>query len=66
MRPGRFAPAVLLVLATACSSQEEAGPPPATLDEQRALAEAESMIPPAELPPATPTATATESAADDQ
>jgi hypothetical protein len=40
------------VLATsACSSPEEAGAPTATADEQRALAEARSMIPASELPP---------------
>ncbi len=52
----RIAPAVLITLAAACSSPEEAGAPPATLDEKRALAEAEAMIPPGELPTATPTA----------
>lgn len=59
MRPGRAAPAVLAVLAAACSSPEEVGAPPATLDEKRALAEAEAMIPPNELPPATPSASPT-------
>lgn len=40
-----IAAAALLALAAACSAQEEAGAPPATPDEQRALAEARAMIP---------------------
>lgn len=65
MRRGRLAPAVmLLALATACSSREDAGPSPATADEQRALAAAKSMIPAEELPPATPAPA--ETADDDQ
>lgn len=39
----------------ACSSGEEAGPPRATPDEKRALAEARSMIPASELPSANAT-----------
>jgi hypothetical protein len=54
--------AILALTAGACSSPEEAGAPPATLDEQRALTEAEAMIPAGELPAATPTPSATPNA----
>ncbi len=60
----RFAgPAALMALAAACSPPGDAGAPPATPDEKRALAEAEAMIPPGELPP---TPTAEEFPRDDQ
>lgn len=54
--------AVVTLAVAACSSAEDAGPPPVTPDEQRSLAEARSMIPASELPPpaatpATPAAT---------
>ena len=55
-------PAASLALAAACSSPEESGASPAMPDEQRALAEAEAMIPAAERP----SPTATESTADGQ
>ena len=60
----RAAAAFLTVAVAACSSPEDAGAPPATPDEQRALAEAESMIPASERPAATsaPTIPPTESA----
>lgn len=48
--------------AGACSSPEEAGAPPATPEEQRALADAEAMIPVDELSPASATPAAKESA----
>ncbi|HEU4821044.1 MAG TPA: hypothetical protein VFS87_07805 [Qipengyuania sp.] len=51
----RHAAAVaMFALAAACSDADEAGAPPATPDEQRALAEARAMIPADEISP-TPT-----------
>lgn len=44
----------MFALAAACSDADEAGAPPATPDEQRALAEARAMIPADEISP-TPT-----------
>ena len=59
-----LAPALAPVLAAgACSSPQDAGTPPATPDERRALAEAETMIPAGERSPASATPAPTESPA---
>jgi hypothetical protein len=51
IRIAHAAPAAMLALAAACSDADDAGPPPTTPDEQRALAEARAMIPPEEIAP---------------
>ena len=68
MRPAHLAAAALMALAAACSSAEEVNAPPVTLDEQRALAEAQAMILASELPTTTPAPTlaATEPPPDGQ
>ena len=52
-RVARAAAVALLALVAACSDTGDAGSARVTADEQRALADAEAMIPPAERAPAT-------------
>ena len=66
MGRGRIAFAMLIAPVSACSSPAADGPPPVTADEQRAVADAQAMIPASELPPATGTPAATETASDDE
>lgn len=56
-----YAAAAMCIALAACSSPEQADVPAPTANEQRALAEAESMIPPSEIPPATGTPSPTQS-----
>lgn len=46
-----LAAGTLTALAAACSAPEDAGAPPVTANEQRALAEARAMIPAEEIAP---------------
>lgn len=52
--------AILMLTAAACSSAEDAGAPPATPGERRAIEEAKAMIPADELPTETPSPVGTE------
>lgn len=54
MRAGLLAPVGFAIVAVACSSPEDAGAPSPSVDESKAVSEAEAMIPEAErsAPPA--------------